>query len=130
MALQSARACGGRILVVEDNFLMAEVLCELLTECGCEVVGPAPRLPIALDLANHNAIDGAFLDVNLAGEYCFPLARYLQEKGVPFVFLTGYGEGTVIPAAFRGVPMVSKPFNPAEIVDITLRYFRLPSPAP
>src|SRR5215470_16953622 len=130
MAFQSARACAGRILVVEDNFLMAEVLCELLTERGCEVVGPAPRLSIALDLAAHNAIDGAFLDVNLAGEYCFPLARYLQEKGVPFVFLTGYGEGTVIPAAFQAVPLLSKPFNPGEVVEITRRYFRMPSPAP
>jgi DNA-binding response OmpR family regulator len=112
-----------RILVVEDSFLMAEALCDLLVEHGCEIVGPAARLSPALELAAGQTIDGAFLDVDLAGEHCFPLADLLRGKGVPFVFLTGYGEHSVVPAGFGGVPMASKPFDPQEIVALLHRHF-------
>ena len=123
MASLSPQAQSCRILVVEDSFLMAEALCDLLVEHGCEIIGPAARLSPALDLAADRAIDGAFLDINLAGEHCFPLAALLRAKGVPFVFLTGYGEHGVIPATFGGVPLASKPFDPQEIVALLHRHF-------
>jgi DNA-binding response OmpR family regulator len=123
MAPLSPQARGCRILVVEDSFLMAESLCELLVAHGCEIVGPVARLSPALELAAGQAIDGAFLDVNLAGERCFPIAVLLRHRGVPFVFLTGYAERSVIPASFDDVPMASKPFDPQEIVALMRRHF-------
>src|SRR5260370_25687476 len=92
---------GLRILVVEDNFLMAESVRDLLDECGCETVGPAPSLAVALALAGQEPLDGALLDINLAGEDCFPVARLLRERGVPFILLTGFDDCAIVPAAFR-----------------------------
>ena len=123
MASPSPRLSGYRVLVVEDSFLTAEALREALTEHGCEVVGPASRLERGLALAADETIGGAFLDINLAGEYCFPLADLLRARGVPFVFLTGYSEATVIPAAYRDVPVVSKPFEMSRVVAVVLQRF-------
>jgi DNA-binding response OmpR family regulator len=116
---------GLRILVVEDNFLMAESVRDLLDECGCETVGPAPRLEVALELARHELLDGALLDINLAGEYCFPVARLLRERGVPFMFLTGYDDCSV---AFRDAPRLSKPFDRLEVAVMAARHF-VPTPS-
>jgi len=115
--------CGYRIMVVEDNYLVAESLCDILTENGCEVIGPVSRLAQGLKLAADATIDGALLDINLAGEHCFPLANVLLSKDVPIAFLTGYGEGTVVPAAFGGVPRLSKPFSASSVVSLIRQYF-------
>jgi DNA-binding response OmpR family regulator len=72
---------GVRILVVEDNFLAAEVVRDLLESSGCAVVGPVGRIADALRLAEHEALDGAILDVNLNGERCFPIALVLRQVG-------------------------------------------------
>lgn len=114
---------GLRILVVEDNFLMAESVRDLLDECGCETVGPAPRLAVALALAGQEPLDGALLDINLAGEYCFPVARLLRERGVPFMFLTGYDDCSIVPVAFRDAPRLSKPFDRLEVAVTAARHF-------
>jgi len=111
-------------MVVEDNFLVAESLCDILTENGCKIVGPVSRLVQGMKLAADATIDGALLDINLAGEHCFPLAKLLLDKGVPIAFLTGYGEGTVVPAALGGVPRLSKPFSASSIVSLISKYFR------
>jgi DNA-binding response OmpR family regulator len=126
MASQFPAADSHRILIVEDNMLVAEVLCELMTEQGYRVIGPCARLSGALKLAAREAIDAALLDINLAGEPCCPLADLLRRKGVPFAFLTGYG-GTVIPAAFRDVPILTKPVNPPDIVDVMVTQLGLSS---
>ena len=84
--LRRAKAFNGvRILVVEDNFLAAEVVRDRLESGGCTVVGPVGRIADALQLAEHEALDGAILDVNLNGEWCFPIAVALRQRGVPFV---------------------------------------------
>jgi DNA-binding response OmpR family regulator len=80
-----------KILVVEDEILVAMFLEDLLIGMGHEVVGPASRLATAMEYARDSAIDFAVLDVNLAGETSFPVAELLRERGVPFVFATGYG---------------------------------------
>src|SRR5438128_10265294 len=95
---------GLKILVVEDNFLVAELLRELLVDCGCNVVGPAPGVDAGLDLMGQTELDGAVLDINLNGQRCFPIAAALSERSVPFVFLTGYDDPTMIPPEFREVP--------------------------
>lgn len=113
---------GLRILVVEDSMLIADLIAEVLSDHGCIVVGPVPRLEQGLVFANGEPLDGALLDVNLAGERCFPIATALAARGVPFAFLTGYGEG-VIPAEYRDAGRLAKPFNIAHLVDLVRRSF-------
>src|SRR5262245_26418134 len=123
MPLPLGEPRGRRILVVEDNFLIAETLCDLLIENGCEVVGPVGRLQAALALAAEEVLDGAFLDINLAGEQCFPLADLLQKRQLPFVFLTGYGDGAIVPEALREVPLLAKPLHTMDVATALLRHF-------
>jgi DNA-binding response OmpR family regulator len=108
---------GLRILVVEDNFLVAENLRELLSARGCDVIGPAPRVEAALSLlAANSRVDGAMLDINLGGEDCFPVAAALRERQVPFLFLTGYDERMSIPAEFSHAPRLSKPVAENDLI--------------
>jgi DNA-binding response OmpR family regulator len=108
---------GLRVLVVEDSFLIADLITEELQDAGCSVVGPASRVKEGLALANAEPLDGALLDVNLAGEFCFPIAEALAAKGVPFVFLTGYGDAG-LPSAFRQMPRLEKPFDTGELMKL------------
>lgn len=78
-----------RILVVEDEPMISMLLEDWLGELGCEVVGPGRSVADGLDLAQRNRLDAAILDVNLAGETCFPLALALKATGVPVAFATG-----------------------------------------
>jgi len=82
---------GKRILVVEDEALVAMMLEDLLADLGCEVVGPAMRLDEGLALARLNGLDAAVLDINLGGERSYPIADLLDARGVPIAFVTGYG---------------------------------------
>lgn len=100
---------GTRILVVEDEAAISLLLEDMLLDFGCELVGPAARLATALELARKEAIDLAILDVNVAGEPIYPVAEALAERGVPFVFSTGYGSAG-IKDAFRDRPVLQKPF--------------------
>jgi DNA-binding response OmpR family regulator len=74
---------GLRILVVEDTFLVADSISSALQLRGCLVVGPVPRVQPALELARTEVIEGAILDVNLAGELSFPVADALIERHIP-----------------------------------------------
>jgi PAS domain S-box-containing protein len=105
----AAGLVGSRILLVEDEALAAMEMELLLKEAGCEVVGPASRLDRALALAEAGGFDAAALDVNLDGEFVFPLAARLREQGVPFVFMTGYNSRGVFPPEFQDVTRVGKP---------------------
>ncbi len=114
---------GLRILIVEDNFLVAESLRELLRGRGCDVVGPAPRVELALILVADSELDGAVLDINLGDADCFPVAAALQAREVPFVFLTGYDDQTLIPAEYRQAPCLSKPVDEGRLVATARQTF-------
>jgi CheY-like chemotaxis protein len=114
-----------RILVVEDNFLIAETICDLLEGYGCDVIGPAPNLSRGMALADGNPPDGALLDINLGGDLSFPLAKLLEERGVPFVFMTGYDDGILFPPEFRKVRRISKPFDAAHVAEVIEVWGRL-----
>ena len=86
-----AQLAGKRILVVEDEALVAMLLEDILADFGCEVVGPAMRLDEGLELARMNGLDAAILDINLGGERSYPIADILDAKRVPLIFVTGYG---------------------------------------
>lgn len=106
-----------RILVAEDEYLLAHELSAELDDAGATVVGPVASVQGVLDLlARERALDGAVLDVNMRGEWIFPAADLLAERGVPFVFTTGY-DASVIPERFRHVPRCEKPVRMSVIVD-------------
>ena len=113
---------GLRVLVVEDETVIAMMLEEALLEAGCVVVGPLPRLAKAVEVAHVEPIDLALLDVNLAGEKVFPVADVLVRRKVPFVFLTGYGRGA-LPAAYADRPVLAKPFRLAALLGLMTALF-------
>src|SRR3954452_20820442 len=103
-----------RILIVEDEMLVAMNIEDMLLELGHEVAGLASRLDPALALARESRFDAAMLDVTLAGERSFPVADLLIERGVPFLFATGYGRQG-IEEKYRDYPLLQKPFRAAEL---------------
>jgi len=108
---------GTRILVVEDNFLAAEVVRDMLESSGFTVIGPVGRVAEGLRLAEQEKLDGAVLDVNLNGDWCFPIAQALQQRAVPFLFLTGYNDASIIPVELRPVRRLGKPILGPQLVD-------------
>lgn len=115
-----------KILIVEDNSLVAETIAEALIDNGYEVVGPAPTLNEGLDLALETELDGALLDVDLAGRTCFPIAVLLTKRHVPFLFLTGYHDASVIPPELRSAWRLTKPFHLADLGEVTAKAFGAP----
>src|SRR5947209_16964324 len=97
------------ILLVEDEPLISAITEEWLTELGHVVVGPAPDLQSALELA-ETPIDGAIVDVTLGRQSGYPLADVLGQRGVPFVFATGHGAEGIEPA-YRDRPILMKPYE-------------------
>lgn len=114
---------GLRVLVVEDVFLVAESIAATLQDEGYVVVGPVGRLAEGARLAAYERLDGALLDVNLAGERCFPIAAKLKARDVPFAFLTGYG-GDGLPTEWRDVPRLAKPFDLRTLAKLAENLFR------
>jgi CheY-like chemotaxis protein len=98
-----------RVLVVEDEMLIGMLLEDMLADLGQEVVAVVPRVNEALAAVQREVFDLAILDVHLNGQAVFPVADSLIEKGVPFVFATGYGERG-LPEKYRDRPILQKPF--------------------
>ena len=100
-----------RILVVEDCYMEADALFQLLSGSGYEVVGPAGRLSEAMTLASAQALDGALLDIDLGGERSFDVAATLRRRSVPMAFLSCY-DRSIVPDShdLRSIPFVAKPF--------------------
>ena len=112
---------GRRILVVEDDFLVAEEITHGLERHGAEVLGPAPTVRAALALLDAEAsLDAAVLDVDLRGEPVYPAAEALRRRGVPFAFATGY-EVDFIDPRFAEVPVCQKPVNARQLAEALLR---------
>lgn len=99
---------GLRILVVEDWLPLAREMRHRLESVGAEVVGPAGRVNHALDLAGRSELNGAVLDIDLHGERVFPVARVLQERGIPFIFVSGF-EDIEVPEDLKSAPFFNKP---------------------
>lgn len=107
---------GKRVLIVEDEFLVALSLQDTLTSLGCIVVGPASNLAAAVQAAESDGIDIAILDVNLRGEQVFPAADILMERGVPVIFCSGHLANAHFPARHTDHVRVPKPYTAAMIV--------------
>ena len=106
------------ILIVEDDYLVADQTRRELENCGAVIIGPVPSVDLALDLLESRKIDAAILDIDLAGETVYPLADMLSERKIPFVFATGY-DASLMPEKYRGFILCEKPTELA-VIPVTL----------
>jgi CheY-like chemotaxis protein len=108
---------GRRLLLVEDEYLVAADLAASLESLGAEVIGPAASVEEALSFVQKDGVplDGAVLDINLRNERVYPVADVLTARGIPFVFTTGY-DAVAIPSAYAQVPRCEKPVDRTQLV--------------
>lgn len=114
------RLAGRRILVVEDEMLIVIEIEDILAALGCVVVGPTGRLNEALYMADNSEIDAAILDITIRGDKVFPVAEKLIERGVPFIFASGYADWA-LPPSMQDHPRLTKPFLARELEDHLLQ---------
>ena len=103
-----------KVLVVEDEMMIAMLIEDMLDEFGCKLVGPATNVPRALELIGKESIDVAVLDLNLDGKDTYAIADALQRKSVPFIFATGYGS-TGLRQEYGNRPVLQKPFPASDL---------------
>jgi len=103
-----------RVLVVEDEMLVAMNIEDMLHDIGHEVAGIASRLDAGMEIAREGAFDLAMLDVNLAGDLSFPIADILEQRGIPYLFATGYGRKGVRDD-YGAAPVLQKPFRARDL---------------
>jgi CheY-like chemotaxis protein len=111
MAIKTA---GRRVLIVEDEGMTAMLLEDMLADLGHAVVAAVGRMERAAQLISEGEFDFAILDVNLRGEFTYPLADILKARGIPFVFATGYGSAGLA-QQWRSTPTLEKPFQAADL---------------
>lgn len=108
---------GIRLLIVEDEALVAMMIHDVMHDAGAQVIGPAVTIERALAEIAGNTIDCALLDVNLAGQRVDRVADELIRRGIPFIFLTGYGQSGIA-ERFPQIPVVAKPFEDENLLQI------------
>jgi CheY-like chemotaxis protein len=109
----STNLSGLRILVVEDEMMLMMLLEDILVELGCSVM-KAGRVTKAMEMAEMETFDGAILDVNVAGEQVYPVAKILIRRSIPFIFSTGYSEGR-LPVEYGDQLVLAKPYLPEKL---------------
>jgi len=105
---------GFRVLIVEDEILIALDIEETLQAFGCDVLGPVATLKQALRIVTLETFDAAVLDVTIRDELSFPVAEKLLERGIPFVLASGYGQWA-LPEPMRAHPRLTKPYTTKEL---------------
>lgn len=126
MSQPSTGLSGRRVLVVEDEYFIANDIARALESLGAEIVGPVPSRDKALRLvADGERLDLAVLDINLRGDTVFPVADALRDRRVPFVFATGYDRSSV-PSTYGDVPRWEKPFKAEQLAGFLPRLVALP----
>jgi CheY-like chemotaxis protein len=110
---------GKRVLIVEDEYFLADETRRKLEAAGATVVGPVGAVAAALDLLDTENVDAAILDIHLGEELVFPVADELERRDIPFVFATGY-DPSILPAKFTGFTLCEKP---TELGDIAKALF-------
>ena len=119
--MTSSSAAAPRVLVVEDEYLLRMLLEDMLGELGYEVVAAVGTISEARQIATSGEFNAAILDVNLDGQEIYPIADILAERGLPFVFVTGYGERS-LPEPYRGRPALQKPFQSEQLKNTLARF--------
>jgi two-component system, response regulator PdtaR len=114
-----------KVLLVEDDFIVAYDMQTMLEEQGANVIGPASSLSEARELLAGSCPNVAVLDVNLNGELVFPLAEELQSRGVPYVFATAYADDDrLYPPSVKQAPRLAKPVLPAVLIAQVARLLK------
>ncbi|MBO9622475.1 MAG: response regulator [Sphingomonas sp.] len=106
---------GKRVLLVEDEPIVAMALEDMLDALGCTVLGPATRLAEGVALAEGEPIDAAILDINLMGDTSTPIADVLRLRDVPFAFASGYG---TVPEGYEEAPLIEKPYREQDVAAV------------
>ena len=114
------RLDGARVLLLEDEYYLADDLSRALKDAGATVIGPVGTLPEAEGWLGDGAFDCAIVDMNLRGEFAFAIAERLKARDVPFVLATGYTEGS-LPETLKDAPRVEKPFAPRQVIEMLSR---------
>ncbi len=102
---------GRRILVVDDSPVVAEASADMLRDMGCEVVGPATNMALALQMAEAEQIDAAVVDINIRGGKAFPVLRILRTRRIPFLLTSGYADWSM-PEEWSEERRLAKPYTP------------------
>ena len=110
-----------RVLLVEDNFIIALDLAELVREAGGEPVGPVATVRDGVAALDQSDIEAAILDINLGEESALGLATVLKERAIPFAFATGYSPDDVIPPEQADAPVLAKPYSAADVRAVLAR---------
>jgi len=103
-----------KVLIVEDEMMIAMMIEDMLDEFGCKPIGPATNVPRALELIDKEQPDVAVLDLNLDGKDTYAIADALRQKHVPFIFATGYGS-TNLREEYADRPVLPKPFQARDL---------------
>lgn len=111
MASPAPTLAGLRLLVVEDEWMVAEHIAILLENAGCDVAGPVATIEEAIRIVQTERLDGALLDANLDDDSSAPIAAALHAGSVPFVVVTGYGRLDLATDTLNGAPRLTKPFT-------------------
>lgn len=112
------KAKGRRVLLVEDEAMVALQMEQALQEAGCVTLGPASTILEALSILDAETVDAALIDVNLAGGRSYAVADVLSAKGIPFAFCTGYASTSDLPARFADAAIVTKPVDPQQVAGL------------
>jgi ActR/RegA family two-component response regulator len=107
---------GARILIVEDEYYLAQDLADALTDRGVDVLGPVGTVEEASEAVRRADFDCAIVDMNLRGDMAFPIADQLREAGIPFLIATGYNSAS-LPDRFADVPRVEKPSDSSVLIE-------------
>lgn len=106
---------GARLMIVEDQFLLAMDLVDALEPRGVQIVGPFANVRDAVAAARGEALDGAILDIDLGGELSFPIAEALAERGTPFLFASAF-DAITLPEGLKCAPRLAKPFSHRDLL--------------
>ncbi len=115
-----AKSENRRILVVEDEALVAMLVEDALMDAGFSIIGPAATVEEAMRLLNDEKPDAVVLDLNLAGETSTPVADELAARGIPYVIATGYGAAG-LPAGHQKAMVLAKPYDPSDLTAVLTR---------
>jgi DNA-binding response OmpR family regulator len=119
------RLQGQTIMIVDDEPMVAMLLESALSDEDCIIIGPFASVAQASQAARSGPVDFALLDVNVADGQVYPIAQILEERGIPFLLLSGYGDGD-IPAGHAHWPMASKPFSIEPLIERICATLRVP----
>ena len=107
---------GVTVIIVEDNMLVADSVRMLLETLDSNVAGMAGTVERGIDLVESNEFDVALLDIDLRGRSVLPVVRAVQKKGKPFLFISGYGDETILPEELRSATRLNKPLDAEGLV--------------